>query len=103
MWRTDTLGDLDLALVPQFQPLLAGLPLAGWMITIDAGHTVRAHARFLTQELFAHDVMIVKGNQPNLMEAVFDRCRPLLANTPDHIVEEYDRGQLRRWETCKRS
>jgi predicted transposase YbfD/YdcC len=52
--------------VPQFQPLLRGLNLAGWVITMDAGHTVRAHAVFLTEELFAHYVMIVKGNQQGL-------------------------------------
>jgi predicted transposase YbfD/YdcC len=52
--------------VPQFQPLLRGLNLAGWVITMDAGHTVRAHAAFITEELFAHYVMIVKGNQKGL-------------------------------------
>lgn len=52
--------------VPQFQPLLRGLNLAGWVITMDAGHTVRAHAAFITEELFAHYVMIVKGNQKGM-------------------------------------
>jgi predicted transposase YbfD/YdcC len=52
--------------VPEFQPLLAGLPLAGWVLTMDAGHTVRAHARFVTEELLAHYVMIAKENQPKL-------------------------------------
>jgi predicted transposase YbfD/YdcC len=52
--------------VPQFQPLLRGLNLAGWVITMDAGHTVRSHAEFITAELFAHYVMIVKGNQKGL-------------------------------------
>jgi predicted transposase YbfD/YdcC len=52
--------------VPSFQPLLRGLNLAGWVITMDAGHTVRAHAAFVTEELFAHYVMIVKENQKTL-------------------------------------
>ena len=30
--------------VPEFAPLLRGLPLGGWVLTIDAAHTVRAHA-----------------------------------------------------------
>ena len=42
--------------VPQFQPLLRGLAqvsdLTGWVITADAGHTVRAHARFIRVRLF---------------------------------------------------
>jgi predicted transposase YbfD/YdcC len=52
--------------VPAFQPLLRGLPLAGWVLTMDAGHTVRSHATFVTEELLAHYVMIAKQNQPTL-------------------------------------
>jgi hypothetical protein len=56
--------------VPEFAPLLRGLnqryPLAGHVITIDAGHTVRAHARLICSELLAHYVMTVKQNTPKL-------------------------------------
>lgn len=54
--------------VPEFQPLLRGLPVAvgGCVFTMDAGHTVRSHARFLTEQLLAHYVMIVKHNQKTL-------------------------------------
>jgi predicted transposase YbfD/YdcC len=56
--------------VPQFQPLLRGLAqvtdLTGWVITADAGHTVRAHARFIHDELHAHFVMIAKENTPKV-------------------------------------
>jgi predicted transposase YbfD/YdcC len=54
--------------VPEFQPLLRGLDLAGWVLTMDAGHTVRSHATFIAGELLAHFVMIVKGNQKGLFE-----------------------------------
>lgn len=50
--------------VPEFQPLLRGLPIGGWVLTMDAGHTVRAHARFIVEELLAHYVMTVKENCP---------------------------------------
>jgi predicted transposase YbfD/YdcC len=60
--------------VPQFQPLLRGLAevtdLTGWVITMDAGHTVRAHARFVVGELHAHFIMIIKGNTPGLYARV---------------------------------
>jgi predicted transposase YbfD/YdcC len=60
--------------VPGFAPLLRGLnariPLAGHVITIDAGHTVRAHASFICQELMAHYVMTVKRNTPGLFDAL---------------------------------
>jgi acylphosphatase len=56
--------------VPPFQPLLRDLAktrdLTGWVITVDAGHTVRAHARFLHDELHAHFVMIAKENTPKV-------------------------------------
>ena len=52
--------------VPEFQPLLAGLPAGGWVFTMDAGHTVRSHATFITEQLLAHYVMIVKENTPGL-------------------------------------
>jgi len=60
--------------VPGFAPLLRGLnervPLAGHVITMDAGHTVRAHATFICEELLAHYVMTVKGNTPKLFAAI---------------------------------
>jgi predicted transposase YbfD/YdcC len=60
--------------VPALAPLLRGLderyPLAGHVITIDAGHTVRAHATFICAELNAHYVMTVKKNTPKLYDAL---------------------------------
>ncbi|MGD0609483.1 MAG: transposase family protein, partial [Streptosporangiaceae bacterium] len=56
--------------VPGFAPLLRELngyyPLAGHVITADAGHTVKAHARFICEELLAHFVFTVKQNTPAL-------------------------------------
>lgn len=56
--------------VAGFAPLLRELnehtPLAGHVITIDAGHTVRAHASLICEELAAHYVMTVKNNTPRL-------------------------------------
>lgn len=56
--------------IAQFAPLLRELdaryPLAGHVITADAFHTVRAHARLVCGELLAHYVFTVKGNRPAL-------------------------------------
>ena len=56
--------------VPEFAPLLRELPVGvgGWVFTMDAGHTVRAHASFLAEELHAHYVMTVKENTKNLFD-----------------------------------
>ena len=44
--------------VPAYQPLLRTLAattdLTGWVLTQDAGHTNRATARFITEELHGH-------------------------------------------------
>jgi predicted transposase YbfD/YdcC len=58
--------------VPEFAPLLRGLPLGGWVLTIDAAHTVRAHAHFIAEELLAHYVMIVKENTKGLFGRLND-------------------------------
>jgi len=54
--------------VPEFRPLLRGLEIAGWVLTMDAGHTVRSHATFICEELLAHFIMIAKHNQKGLFE-----------------------------------
>jgi len=58
--------------VPEFAPLLRELnryyPLAGHVITADAGHTVKAHATLICEELLAHYVLTVKCNTRKLWE-----------------------------------
>lgn len=49
-----------------FQPLLDGLDLTGAVVTSDALHTQREHARYLVEARKAHFIVIVKGNQKKL-------------------------------------
>jgi predicted transposase YbfD/YdcC len=83
--------------VPQFQPLLRGLAqvtdLTGWVITADAGHTVRAHARFIHDEVHAHFVMIVKGNTPKVYACL--NALPWESTPIAHTTIETGHG---RWE-----
>ena len=74
--------------VPQFQPLLRGLPVGGWVFTMDAGHTVRAHATFITEELLAHYVMTVKENTPGLSPA----STPWTGHTRRSPIPAWTRG-----------
>ena len=80
--------------VPEFAPLLRELngyyPLAGHVITADAGHTVRAHATFICQELLAHYVFTVKQNTPALwaeLDALDWKSVPV-----QHATEERGHG-----------
>src|SRR5581483_9878577 len=52
--------------ITEFAPLLAGVELAGAVVTADALHTQRAHADYLVLERGAHYLVTVKGNQPAL-------------------------------------
>ena len=84
--------------VPELAPLLRELngysPLAGHVITIDAGHTVRAHATFICGELLAHYVMTVKQNTPGLwadLDALDWAPVPV-----QHVTEEAGHGRRER-------
>ncbi|MGH3125580.1 MAG: transposase family protein, partial [Streptosporangiaceae bacterium] len=84
--------------VPELAPLLRRLneyyPLAGHVITVDAGHTVRAHAAVICGELLAHYVMTVKRNTPGLYDAL-DALD--WASVPvQHVTEEKGHGRRER-------
>ncbi|WP_347597533.1 ISAs1 family transposase [Acrocarpospora sp. B8E8] len=53
--------------VPELKPLIAGVDLAGTVLTADALHTVRGTARHLAEDLGAYYVLILKHNQPALL------------------------------------
>ena len=59
--------------VPGLVPLLADLDLAGVVVTADALHTHPGAAEFLVTGKQAHYLLVVKANQPTLLE----RCARL--------------------------
>jgi predicted transposase YbfD/YdcC len=84
--------------VPEFGPLLRELNeyylLAGQVITADAGHTVKAHARLICEELLAHYVFTVKLNTPKLwaeLDALDWKTVPV-----QHATEEKGHGRRER-------
>lgn len=52
--------------ITAFAPLLDGLDLTGVLVSADALHTQRAHARFLVENKNADYLLTVKENQPSL-------------------------------------
>jgi predicted transposase YbfD/YdcC len=83
--------------VPEFGPLLRELdsyyPLAGHVITADAAHTVKAHARLVCEELLAHYVLTVKLNTRKLHEELDALDR---AQVPRLVREERGHGRRER-------
>jgi predicted transposase YbfD/YdcC len=64
------LGQLDVDLktneIPMFSKLLDNIELLGTIVTADALHCQKDHARYLVEERGAHYLLTVKGNQPTL-------------------------------------
>lgn len=64
--------------IPEIGPMLLELnqrlPLAGWVLTADALHTQRALATLTCEDLGAHYVLTVKGNQAGLHAALAGLC-----------------------------
>jgi hypothetical protein len=53
-----------------FAPLLNAVELAGRVVTADSLHTQRAHARYLVQQRQAAYLLVVKGNQAGMVQAI---------------------------------
>lgn len=79
---------LDLVLIPEGESAL---------ITLDAAHTQRETAEYIGGKPELDYLMTIKGNQPSLQRAVFEKILPLLGDAPHHIVEEHSRGKIKRW------
>jgi hypothetical protein len=92
-WTTDAPQSVRAAFgarceeVPAFAPLLDGLDPQVTVVTTDALHTHPEAAEFLVGGKQAHDLLVVKANQPTLL----DRC----ASLPWHQVPELDRTRDR--------
>lgn len=56
--------------ITQFAPLLDEVDLAGAVVTADALHAQRDHARYLVDDRHADYVFTVKGNQPSLLDGL---------------------------------
>jgi predicted transposase YbfD/YdcC len=77
--------------ITAFRPLLEGLDLKGALVTADAMHTQREHARFLVKDKGADYLFQVKENQPSLLAAI--QAIPESDFGPEH--ETHDRGHGR--------
>ncbi|MEU9002207.1 ISAs1 family transposase [Streptomyces sp. NPDC048551] len=73
--------------VTAFTALLEPFDLAGTVVTADALHTQREHARWLVEVKQAHYLPVVKGNQPKLHATV--KALPWKEVT----ARRYDRGR----------
>jgi predicted transposase YbfD/YdcC len=88
--------------ITQVEPLLEGVatdPGQPVIVTLDAAHTQRETAEYLKGKRGFDYIMPVKGNQPTLQKEVLDKCKPMVAGQPGHVVEERAHGRINRWTT----
>lgn len=76
-----------------FRPLLSTVDMTGVVVTADALHTQREHARYLVEELGADYVLTVKENQPTLFAQL--NAMPW-AETPVHGTKDTGHGRVER-------
>ncbi|MGH9267769.1 MAG: ISAs1 family transposase, partial [Acidimicrobiales bacterium] len=77
--------------ITALRPLLEGLDIAGALVTADALHAQRDHARFVVEEQKADYLFQVKENQPSLLAAI--KAVPEADLSPEH--ESTSRGHGR--------
>jgi predicted transposase YbfD/YdcC len=86
--------------ITQVDELLSALPISPGepaLITIDAAHTQDETAEAITKRPKWSYLMTVKGNRPTLLRSLFEMLAPLTTGKPDDVVEEYKRGQYKKW------
>ncbi len=100
--RGVVLGQVDVQAktneIPLFTTLLGRIDLTDAVVTADALHAQRAHARYLVTDRGAHYVLTVKGNQPRL----HDQLKALPWGEVPVGDDTRDRGHGRvEWRTLK--
>jgi hypothetical protein len=87
----------------QVEALLAPLDVAGMVFTLDALHTTKKTARLITQDLAAHYVLVLKGNQPSALAAARDTLAGVDADWVQRGAVADDRGHGRTERRCIRT
>lgn len=85
--------------ITQADALLETMEIPGGdsaLVTVDAAHTQHETAEDIHKNGLDY-LMRVKGNQPTLQRAVFDKVLPLLPGHPHHVVRERTRGYVKTW------
>jgi predicted transposase YbfD/YdcC len=81
---------------PAARSLLSRLDIAGMVLTLDALHTTRICAKTITDDLGAHYVLVLKGNQPLARDAAAERLRGPDAEWTATSASQDNRGHGRR-------
>ncbi len=67
------------------------------LVTADAAHAQEDTAKIIAGKEGRDYLITLKRNQPSLCEAVAAKIYPLLPEAPHDVVEEHDRGRIKKW------
>jgi predicted transposase YbfD/YdcC len=100
--RGVVLGQVDVQAktneIPMLPVLLDRIELSGAIVTADAMHAQREHARYLVAQRGAHYILTVKGNQPSLhaqLKTLPWRDVPVTSDTRDRGHGRRERRTLK--------
>jgi predicted transposase YbfD/YdcC len=82
--------------ITQVRELLDPVGLAGAVITADAAHAQHDTAQYIAGERQADYLLTVKGNQPRLQRAIYDKVSAECAAEPAHASTDRSHGRTVR-------
>ncbi|GLZ42759.1 ISAs1 family transposase [Actinokineospora sp. NBRC 105648] len=82
--------------ITQVKALLAGVDLAGVVVTGDAAHAQHTTAAYLTSERGGHYALTVKGNQLTLLGGIAAVLPAAAPGTEHHVTEDHGKGRIVR-------
>ncbi len=89
--------------ITQVKELLDPVDLTGAVVTADAAHAQHDTAAYVAGERHSDYLLQVKGNQPGLQRAIYDKINAECGTTPDHVSLDYGHGRIVRrslWVTA---
>jgi predicted transposase YbfD/YdcC len=89
--------------ITQVKQLLDEVDLTGAVVTADAAHAQHDTAAYVAGERHSDYLLQVKGNQPGLQRAIYDKITAGCGTAPDHVSIDYRHGRIIRrslWVTA---
>ena len=82
--------------ITQVRELLDPLDLTGTVVTADAAHAQHDTAEYVAGDRGSDYLLQVKGNQPGLQRAIYDKINADCGTAPDHVSVDYGHGRIVR-------
>jgi predicted transposase YbfD/YdcC len=79
--------------ITQVRELLDPVDLTGVVVTADAAHAQHDTAEYIGGERESDYLLTVKGNQPGLQRAIYDKISADCGTAPDHGSMDYSHGR----------